>query len=153
VRGLKDGDVAGLGIFQFPYAFAAIQQDGAVRKIVMVNHGKTVAAINHFAGDTIWFRAWFNHQDFKASFAYSTDGNAFHLIGNKLHLGLGLVWTANRFALFNFCTNDAGVGGFVDFDWFHFSTESREITDSATNQPVFGNSRTNTTVTEKIQPA
>ena len=32
----------------------------------------------------------------------------YHPIGNELKMGLGLDWTANRFALFNYSANDAG---------------------------------------------
>jgi hypothetical protein len=33
-------------------------------------------------------------------------------------MGLGLPWTANRFALFNYSTTEAGVGGGADFNGF-----------------------------------
>jgi len=36
-------------------------------------------------------------------------------------MGLGLPWTANRFALFNFTTREAGVDGIADFNWFRFN--------------------------------
>lgn len=36
-------------------------------------------------------------------------------------MGLGLVWTANRFALFNYTTEASGIDGYADFNWFRFS--------------------------------
>ena len=36
-------------------------------------------------------------------------------------MGLGLPWTANRFALFNFSKSDEGIGGTADFNWFRFN--------------------------------
>ena len=60
-------------------------------------------------------------RDFKANFFYSLDGSTFHPFGNVLQMGLGLPWTANRFALFNFSTTEQGVGGWADFNWFRMA--------------------------------
>jgi beta-xylosidase len=127
VHGLKDGNVAGFGIFQFPYAFVAVRQEGRTRKIVMINNNKTIATINrNFTGNKIWFRAKCNHINFKALFSYSTDGKNFQPIGNELKMDLGLSWTANRFALFNYSTKDIGIGGYADFNWFHYNTDYKQ---------------------------
>jgi len=120
VSGMKDGDIAGFGIFQFPYAFVAVQQKGKKREIVMVNNDTTITTLN-FTGTTVWFKANVSDVGFKASFAYSTDGKNYHPIGNELQMGLGLDWTANRFALFNYNTSEKSTGGYADFNWFHFS--------------------------------
>lgn len=120
VHGLKDGDVAGYGIFQFPYAYVAVQQSAGTKKVVMVNDDKTVATLERFQGDKIWIKAAATETGFTASFFYSIDGKTFQPIGNELKMALGLPWTANRFALFNFSTADSGIGGFVDFDYFHY---------------------------------
>ena len=48
-------------------------------------------------------------------FYYITDGKEILAIGNELSMGLGLVWTANRFALFNFSKEKAGEDGYTDF--------------------------------------
>jgi beta-xylosidase len=129
VRGLKDGDTAGFGIFQFPYAFVAVQQTGGKRNIVMVNNGKTIATVEQFAGKKIWFRAHATHVGFTASLAYSTDGKKFMPLGNELKMDLGLPWTANRFALLNFNTDADGGGGVADFNWFHFSLDDQAPTN------------------------
>lgn len=120
VSGMKDGDIAGFGVFQFPYAFVSVQQKGTKREIVMVNNDTTITTLK-FTGTTIWFKANVTHVGFKASFAYSTDGKNYHIIGNELKMGLGLDWTANRFALFNYNTLEKGTGGYADFNWFHFA--------------------------------
>jgi Beta-xylosidase len=128
VCGMKDGDIAGFGVFQFPYAFIAVQQEGTTRKIVMVNDGKVVATVDSFKGRNIWIKATATHEGFIATFSYSTDGKTFIPFGNELKMGLGLDWTANRFALFNFSTKDAGIGGYADFNWFHYSTDCKQGT-------------------------
>lgn len=121
VRGMKDGNIAGFGVFQSPYAFVAVQQENKTRSIIMVNNGKTIATINNFTGNTIWLRATVTHIGFTASFFYSTDGKNFKPFGDQLKMGLGFDWTANRFALFNYSTTDDGIGGYVDYNWFRFS--------------------------------
>jgi hypothetical protein len=117
---MKNGDVAGFGIFQFPYAFVAIQQNGLERKIVMMNNDTTIASLK-FTGNKVYFRAHITHTGFIASFAYSVDGKKYQPIGNNLKMGLGLDWTANRFALFNYNTSGRDTGGYADFNWFHFT--------------------------------
>lgn len=120
VTGLKDGNVAGFGIFEFPYAYVAVCQEGGVRKIIMCNDDKSIETVERFTGDKIWIRSRVTDKDFIAKFYYSLDGINFRPIGNDLKMGLGLPWTANRFALFNFTTSEQGVDGYADFNWFHF---------------------------------
>lgn len=121
VTGLKDGSIAGFGVFQFPYAYVAVQQEGNDRKIVMCNNGKIIETAADFKGDKLWIRARVMDKTFTARFYYSLDGMGFHPIGDELKMGLGLPWTANRFALFNFSTKESGVDGYADFNWFRFS--------------------------------
>jgi beta-xylosidase len=122
VRGMKDGNIAGFGIFQSPYAYVGIKQEGNIRKIVMNNNNVIIDSINNFIGKYVWFQAITTEKDFKASFYYSTDGKKFNKIGNDLTMDLGYPWTANRFTLFNFSTTDSGIDGQVDFNWFHFQS-------------------------------
>lgn len=121
ITGLKDGNVAGFGVFQFPYAYVAVQQEADDRKIVMCNDGEIVETVDALKGNKIWIRARVMDKDFTARFYYSLDGKTYSPIGNELKMGLGLDWTANRFALFNYSTKANGVGGYADFDWFHFT--------------------------------
>lgn len=122
VSRLKDGNVAGFGVFQLPYAFVAIQQTEGQKNIVMVNADSTISSIK-FKGNKVWFKANVTHTDFTASFSYSTDGKKYHEIGNVLKMDLGLAWTANRFALFNYSIKDSGIDGYADFNWFHFDNK------------------------------
>lgn len=120
ISGLRDGDVAGMGVFEFPYAYVAVVQDGDRRSLVMNNDGTVVeTAIDHLKQDRIWIRARVTDKDFTARFFYSLDGVRFMPVGNVLKMGLGLPWTANRFALFNFNTRH-DEGGTADFDRFIF---------------------------------
>lgn len=110
-----------MGIFEFPYAYVAVQQEAGKRKVVMCNDGKIIETpVPHLSQTKIRIRARATDKDFTARFYYSLDGKTFHPVGNVLNMGLGLPWTANRFALFNFSTTDEGVGGIADFNYFRF---------------------------------
>ncbi|MBO9619844.1 MAG: glycoside hydrolase 43 family protein [Niabella sp.] len=118
---LKDGDVAGLAVFEKPYAFIGVQQQGAKRLLVMVNNGKIIDSISNLKTARIWLKASATDKGFIASFAYSLDGKGFHDLGNELKMGLGLTWTANRFMLFHFNKIPGAMPGYADYNWFHFS--------------------------------
>lgn len=121
ITGLKNGDMAGLGIFEDPYAFIGIRKEAGSAQLVMVNDGKVIDSIAGVTQKNIWFRAGATDKEFIASFSYSLDGKRFIPFGNQLKMGLGLPWTANRFALFNFNTIAGNEGGYADFNWFHFA--------------------------------
>ena len=127
VSQLKDGNIAGFGIFQSPYAYIAIRKEGNGKSLVMVNNGKVVDSIQHVTQNRIWIRASASHTDFTASFSYSFDNARFIPFGNQLKMGLGYDWTANRFALFNFSTKKGGAGGYADFNWFRFTGADMDV--------------------------
>ncbi|MBO9593924.1 MAG: glycoside hydrolase 43 family protein [Niabella sp.] len=118
---MKDGDVAGLAVFEKPYAFVGVEQQAGKRQLVMVNDGRTVDRIALAGTNRVWLKAYATDQGFMARFAYSLDGNRFYPLGNELKMGLGLTWTANRFMLFHFNTVPAAEAGYADFNWFHFT--------------------------------
>jgi beta-xylosidase len=122
--GLKEGNIAGFGVFQSPYAYIAIRQGDTGKSLLMVNNGEVIDSINNFTPDKIWIRASATHIGFIASFSYSVDGKNFIRFGNQLKMGLGYAWTGNRFALLNYSTKEEGVGGYADFNWFHFTGEN-----------------------------
>ncbi|MGN0233249.1 MAG: glycoside hydrolase 43 family protein [Bacteroidaceae bacterium] len=122
VAGLKDGNVAGFGIFELPYAYLAVVQHQGVRELQYCCDGQdNVTLIPNLTTDLLWLRARVTDNGFTARFYYSTDGVTFHDARVTFSMGLGLPWTANRFALFNYSTTEDGVNGYADFDWFRFS--------------------------------
>lgn len=125
LAGLKDGNIAGMGIFQFPYAYVGVEQLAGTRNIVMYNDKdkKVMEVIPGFKGNKIWIRARVTDKNFTAKFYYSLDGKDYFKIGNDLEMNLGLYWTANRFALFNYSTTQSGVDGYADFNWFDFTNK------------------------------
>ncbi len=132
---MKEGDVAGLAVFQDPYAFVGIRKVKGQAFVVMVNDGKTIDS-SLVEGSTIYLRADAIHGSGAtqyyaraatpgtgdASFSYSLDNKEFRKIGNDLHMKFNLrVFTGNKFCLFDFATR--ALGGSVDFDWFRTGSE------------------------------
>lgn len=120
VAGLKDGNIAGFGIFQSPYAYIAVRKQGGENSLIMVNNGVVIDSIIHFAHKKIWLKATATDKGFAGKFFYSTDRKNFIPFGSTLKMALGYDWTANRFALLNFSTTEDGVNGYADFNWFRF---------------------------------
>lgn len=117
---MKDGDVAGLAVFQDPYAYIAVKQENETQNVIMVNNGAIVATAP-MQGHTIYFRSIASNSSGKASFEYSFDNKQFTHLGNELTMRFSLkVFTGNKFGLFNFATKQ--TGGRVDFDYFRMGT-------------------------------
>lgn len=117
VSNMKDGDVAGLGIFQEAYAFIAVQQVGAEKRLIMVNKGEVVASIPLKNEEPILLRTIASNKSGKAIFAFSFDNRSFEQLGNELEMKFSLtMFTGNKFCLFNYATKE--LGGYADFDWF-----------------------------------
>ena len=127
---MKDGDVAGLAVFQDPYAYIGIRKVNGQNYVIMSNNGKTIDS-SEVKGSTIYFRVSAiygsgasHYFDGKAapgtgtaSFTYSLDNQSFGAIGSEFKMRFSLkIFTGNKFCLFNYPT--IATGGFVDFDWF-----------------------------------
>ncbi len=133
---MKEGDVAGLAIFQDPYAYIAVKRSDGKHFITMVNNGEEIETVETKASE-IYFRAnpffgsgaapMYGGKSVPgtgtASFFYSLDGKTFTKLGNELQMRFKLtVFTGNKFCLFNFPTKE--TGGYVDFDWFRVNPVS-----------------------------
>ncbi len=119
VENMRDGDVAGLAVFQDPYAYIAVKQENGSKQLVMVNNGETIALVP-MEGKTIYLRTIASNSTKKATFEYSYDNKAYTQLGNELIMRFSLkIFTGNKFCLFNYATKE--TGGYVDFDWFRMS--------------------------------
>jgi beta-xylosidase len=116
---MKDGDIAGLAVFQDPYAYIAVQKQEGAHRLIMVNNGRTVA-MTPLKSDIIYLRAIASNISKKATFEYSPDNRNFVQLGDALMMTFSLkIFTGNKFCLFNYATKD--TGGYVDFDWFRLN--------------------------------
>jgi beta-xylosidase len=120
---MKNGDIAGLAVFQDPYAYIAVQQINGVRQLIMVNNGETVASAPVKQAKVIYLRTLASNSTKKATFEYSYDKKEFTPLGNELTMQFNLkIFTGNKFCLFNYATE--ATGGYVDFDWFRTGTSN-----------------------------
>lgn len=123
LRGLVNGDVAGLAAFQDQYGYVGVTQSNGQKYVIMVDSTDAdPREIERIPIDQqqIYLRisADFRHQSDTASFAYSTNGETWSSIGKDLSMTYKLThFMGFRFALFNYATQN--VGGYVDFDYFH----------------------------------
>jgi beta-xylosidase len=116
INNMKDGDIAGLAVFQDPYAFIAVKQDKGSKYLIMVNNGKTIDSVS-LNKSSIYLRTIAYNNAKKATFEYSFDNKTFVVLGKELCMKFNLtIFTGNKFCLFNFATKE--IGGYVDFDWF-----------------------------------
>ena len=129
VSGMADGDVAGLAVFQDPYAYIGVSRENGRCRLVALrsaydDNGRTVAAElqegPYLDSEVVYLRARANFGSSTATFYYSTDNATWHAFGPVLKMRYTLkVFVGNRFYLFNQATK--ANGGHVDIDWF--STE------------------------------
>jgi len=119
ISNMKDGDIAGLAIFQDPYAFIAVRQDNGSKNIVMVNNGEVIEN-KPIKSRNIYLRSIASNNTSIAIFEYSLNGEQFISLGNELKMKFNLkIFTGNKFCLFNYATEE--TGGYVDFDFFRMS--------------------------------
>ena len=116
IAGMKSGDVAGLALFNRPYASLGIER-GA--------NGLTLAEFDEVAGQTarvplkntrLWLRAECDFIKNLAQFRYSTDGKNYTSIGQPHTMAYGLItFQGVRYSLFSYNT-EGGEAGYADFD-------------------------------------
>ncbi|MFH1195021.1 MAG: glycoside hydrolase 43 family protein [bacterium] len=126
---MKEGDIAGLAVFQDPYGYIGIKMIDGKKYVVMVNNGELVDS-KEIDVSTIYFRAsaifgsgaapLYGGKTVPgggtASFSYSLDNQSFVKIGDELKMRFNLkIFTGNKFCLFNYSTKE--LDGYVDFDW------------------------------------
>jgi len=118
VTHMQDGDVAGLTVFQDPYAYIAVKQIKDTRHVIMVDNGVEIASTPIKSNtNTIYLKAIAEYGPDKATFFYSLDGKSFRPLGQEFQMKFSLsMFTGNKLGLFNFATKSPG--GYVDFDWF-----------------------------------
>ncbi len=146
INNMKEGDVAGLAVFQDPYAYIGVSFSEGVKKLVMFNKGTTTngSVIND---SVIYLRAVAGYNTGKATFSYSLDNSTYTPLGTELEMKYDLsVFTGNKFCLFNYATVD--TGGYVDIDWF--STEEKFNEDTFYDSSFTGYTAEELTVTDLV---
>ena len=148
VRGLKDGDVAGLGNINVPCSWIGIvKENKKIRNLENKKREKSeeylLRCFEQLTNDTvdvrvelpkgkIWLRSIGDYDHDQAQYAYSTDGHTFHTLGRMMPLSYQLItFQGSRHALFAF--NVSGrQGGYAEFDNF---TVEEPMADRSHNIP------------------
>lgn len=142
VSHMKDGDVAGLCVFQDPHAYIGVKVNGDKKNIVYyrapwwepkADWQGTVDDTEHYKvfgtdvakhNDKVYLRAVANFKTNKVKFYLSWDNETWYDAGKDIETEMRYtlkIFTGNRFAIFNYATKQNG--GYVDVDWF--STEEK----------------------------
>jgi len=115
--GMKDGDIAGFGLFNRPYAWAGAERSASSFTITFFDEQTGQAERTPFAGGRLWLRAECDFLTDRAQLSYSLDGSTFTKIGSPLTLPYGLTtFQGIRWSLFSY--NPKAEGGYADFDSF-----------------------------------
>ena len=134
VKGLKDGDVAGLGNINVPCSWLGVVKDGKTMTLSCFEQmtNDTVNVPVSPANGTIFLRMIGDYDNNQAQYAYSTDGENFQTIGRMMPLTYQLIsFQGSRHALFAF--NVKGQkGGYAEFDNF---TVDEPCADRSQNIP------------------
>lgn len=115
---MGDRDVAGLALFNRPYAWIGIERSGETTSIAQFDEQTGRTAGIAFKGTRVWLRADCDFLKETARFSYSTDGKEFKPFGEPLTLVFQLMtFQGVRYGLFNYNTSGR-AGGAADFDSF-----------------------------------
>ena len=119
-KGMKDGDVAGLGNINVPCSWVGIVKDGNQLILRWFEQAKndTIDQPMELPKQKIWLRMCGDYDDDQAEYYYSIDGEHFYKIGCTMKLSYQLItFQGSRHALFAFNKNGVN-GGYAEFDNF-----------------------------------
>ena len=113
---MKEGDVAGLGLLNLPYATLGVEKTAEGVNLALFDQSSGQTTRLPLDAKRIWLRADCNFLSEQASFSYSLDGKQFFDIGGLWTMVFQLTtFQGVRYALFNYNVNGAD-GGYADFD-------------------------------------
>jgi hypothetical protein len=115
-RGMRPGDVAGLALLNFPYAWIGVRRDSGGFTLEQFDQTTGRAVRRALRVGRVWLRAECDFLTEKARFSYSVDGRRFDSLGGEFTMIFQLTtFQGVRYALFHY--NDGGsAGGYADFD-------------------------------------
>ena len=139
-KGMKDGDVCGLGNINVPCSWIGVMKDDNTKMLVLRQFSQynadptqapAVVPVGAQRGK-IWLRCIGDYDNDKMQYAYSTDGQTFLPLGQEMPLSYQLItFQGSRHALFAF--NAKGQkGGYAEFDNF---TVEEPCADRSQNIP------------------
>jgi beta-xylosidase len=129
---MKEGDFAGLTVFQRKFGQVGVKIADGKKYIFMVsNKTDTPTELESvpLTQNEIYLKIECNFRDKidVAKFFYSLDGKTWTVIGGELKMEYTLMehFMGYRFGLFNYATKN--TGGYADFDYFHISDKISDM--------------------------
>ena len=119
-KGLKDGDVAGLGNINVPCSWIGVVKEGKNLTLRCFEQAvnDTIDVQVSLPQGKIWLRCIGDYDNDQAQYAYSTDGMTFQTLGRMMPLSYQLIsFQGSRHALFAF-NHKGQKGGYAEFDNF-----------------------------------
>ena len=114
--GMRPGDVAGLALFNWPYAWIGVHRDSAGWALERYDRSTDRTARRPLSATRVWLRADCDFLTEQARFSYSTDGKRFEPLGDAFTMVFQLkTFQGVRYALFHYNLLGA-AGGWADFD-------------------------------------
>lgn len=128
VSQMREGDVAGMGAFCAEPGLLSVVMENGQKYLVMTDRGDEKERVA-LTQETVFLRMDCDFTDDTARFSYSLNqkdwvrlGTDFRMIYNLAH------FMGNRFAIYNYATQEAG--GYVDLDFFEYSRNQKDIDGS-----------------------
>jgi xylan 1,4-beta-xylosidase len=116
-RSLKPGDVAGLALFNRPYAWLGVENGAGGLVLTQFDEVTGKTSRLPLNSPRVWLRAACDFIKNKAGFRYSTDGKTYAAIGEPHTMAYGLItFQGVRYSLFAYNTQAGAEGGSADFD-------------------------------------
>lgn len=113
--GLKEGDVAGFALLNYPYAWIGVRRAASGFEIVEYDQSTGKTATIPFSGGRVWLRAQCDFLTEKAILSYSLDGKSFKPLGDEFTMIFQLrTFQGVRYSLFAYGSG----GGYADFARF-----------------------------------
>ncbi len=121
-KGMKDGDVAGLGNINIPCSWLGIVKDGNALTLrcfeQLKNDTVDVKSLAMPKDGRIWLRIEGDYDNNVTRYCYSLDGKTFERLGGEMRLSYQLcTFQGSRISLFAFNKNGKN-GGYAEFDNF-----------------------------------
>lgn len=118
LKGLIDGDFAGLGLLNMPYGWIGVSKTKEGFEVQQFDQQRNKLVSEKLTGKKIWLRANCDFESEKAILSYSTDGLNYKPLGEEFIMVFqGRTFQGVRFGLFNYNTQGK-EGGCADFNSF-----------------------------------
>ncbi len=131
-KGMKDGDVAGLGNINVPCSWIGIVKDGKQMTLRCFEQAINDTIDTNVAAEKLYLRFVGDFDNDRGHYEYSLDGNSYKQVGREMPLSYQLIsFQGSRLSLFAFNKNGKN-GGYAEFD--NFTVEEPEA-DRSQNIP------------------